>query len=219
MKRVLLINPNTSAEITDKLRAHISPVLAGCAQVTAVTAPFGAPYISDEVSYAVAALACVQAYNDAVQAQGVFDAVLIGCFGDPGLFALRELCCAPVLGLAEASMREARARGAYTIVTGGERWRPILLRLALALDLHDQLHNIVTVAPTGAQLAADPQGARQLLAAACQDAAAHKALVSVIVGGAGLAGVAEQIAAQVPIPLIDSVQAAARAVRAALQEK
>jgi hypothetical protein len=37
--------------------------------------------------------------------------VLIGCFGDPGLFALRESSACPVTGLAEASFIEAARRG------------------------------------------------------------------------------------------------------------
>ena len=56
------------------------------------------------------------------------------------------------------------------------------------------------MAPTGAQLAADPQAARALLAQACRD---------VIVGGAGLAGMAAAVQPQVAVPVIDSVVAGA----------
>ena len=33
--------------------------------------------------------------------------MLVGCFGEPGCIALRELAGVPVIGLAEAAMREA----------------------------------------------------------------------------------------------------------------
>jgi Asp/Glu/hydantoin racemase len=135
------------------------------------------------------------------------DAVLIGCFGDPGLMALRESSPAPVTGLAEAAFIEAARHGRYTIVTGGERWGPMLQRLAQALGQAQQLAGIHTVVPTGAQLAADPAAAHRLLAQACRDAAHQLGVQAVILGGAGLAGMAATIQSDVPVPVIDSVTA------------
>uniref|UniRef100_UPI00286E7DA4 aspartate/glutamate racemase family protein n=1 Tax=Hydrogenophaga sp. TaxID=1904254 RepID=UPI00286E7DA4 len=131
----------------------------------------------------------------------------IGCFGDPGLMALRESSPAPVTGLAEAAFIEAARHGRYAIVTGGERWGPMLQRLAQALGQAQQLAGIHTVAPTGAQLAADPAAAHRLLAQACRDAAQQLGVQAVILGGAGLAGMAAAVQAQVPVPVIDSVTA------------
>jgi Asp/Glu/hydantoin racemase len=139
----------------------------------------------------------------------------VGCFGDPGVFALRELCDGPVVGLAEASMREAASHGPFAIVTGGPRWRPMLERLAITIGLAGQLQRIEIVDRTGAQLAADPEGALRLLGGACETAARSGAR-SVILGGAALVGMAAQLASRVPMPLIDNVQAGARAMREAL---
>ena len=70
----------------------------------------------------------------------------------------------------------------------------MLERLALALGHARSLAGIHTVAPTGAELAADPAGARALLAEACREAAARFEAQAVILGGAGLAGMAADIA-------------------------
>ena len=121
------------------------------------------------------------------------DAVLIGCFGDPGLMALRESSPVPVTGLAEAAFIEAARHGRFAIVTGGERWAPILQRLAQSLGHASGLAGIHTVAPTGAQLAADPIAARRLLTQACLDAVRQLSVQTVILGGAGLAGMAAGI--------------------------
>lgn len=212
MPRLLLINPNTTASVTAMLRAHVEPIVGHRFAVTAVTAPFGEPYIADEVSYAIAGHGVVAAYRADCAANGPPDAVLIGCFGDPGLFALRSLTDAPVVALAEASMREALADGDYAIVTGGERWPPMLRRLAVSIGLPDPGERIVTVAPSGIQLAADPDGATVLLGEACRQAAERFAVRTVILGGAGLAGLAARVAPMCPVPVIDSVQAGARAM-------
>ena len=193
--RLLIINPNTGAATTARLKQFISPELPHGTEAEFVTARFGASYIADEVSYAVAAHAVVDAWSE-VQRRSTTGTLpqraLIACFGDPGLFALRETASCRVTGLAEASMIEAAAHGRFAIVTGGERWKPILERLAFSLGFASSLQHIETVHQTGAELLANPRLAHRVLVAACQRAAQTGAR-AVIVGGAGLAGYAAQL--------------------------
>lgn len=204
MSRILIINPNTTASITALLKTHAEKTANLGTQIEAMTARFGAPYIACEVSYAVAAHAVLDAWTNATTTE---DAVLIGCFGDPGLLALRDVSHLPVTGLAEASFIEAAKYGRFAIVTGGERWRPMLERLASILGYSEVLAGITTVAPSGAELAKDPAGAQLLLAHACEQAAKNFGANAVILGGAGLAGMAARVQAQVGVPVIDSVVA------------
>ncbi|MET0541133.1 MAG: aspartate/glutamate racemase family protein [Variovorax sp.] len=210
MPSLLVINPNTSSSVSAVLQRHVQYEVGDAVEVHTATARFGAPYISSEASYAVANHTVLDAWAVALTQRPKPDAVLIGCFGDPGLFALREGAGVPVGGLAEAAFAAAAWHGRFAIVTGGERWRPMLSRLAGALGHTQTLAGIHTVAPTGAELADDPVGARKLLAEACCEAADRFKAQAVILGGAGLAGMAADIAAQVPVPLIDSVQAGAQ---------
>ncbi|WP_198972501.1 aspartate/glutamate racemase family protein [Xylophilus sp. ASV27] len=213
MQDLLVLNPNTTDSITALLRQHVAAAL-GCdrATVHTATARFGAPYIACEASYAVAAHAALDCWArwQAQHAGLRPGAVLIGCFGDPGLLALRESASVPVTGLAEAAFTEAAAHGRFAIVTGGARWEPMLRRLAQALGFGPQLAGIHTVTPSGAELAADPDHARRLLARACRDAARATGAGAVILGGAGLAGMGAAIQPLVGVPLIDSVAAGAR---------
>ena len=215
MAPLLIINPNTTASVTALLARHAQTVAGDAVPIQAVTARFGAPYIACEASYAVAAHAALDAWAAALATAQDSGAprprvVLLGCFGDPGLLALRDSSRAPVTGLAEAAFIEAARLGRFAIVTGGARWAPMLQRLAQALGHGDALAGIHTVAPTGAQLAADPAGARALLADACRQAAALPGVRSVILGGAGLAGLAAMVQPDVPLPVIDSVLAGTR---------
>ncbi|RZI91066.1 MAG: Asp/Glu racemase [Variovorax sp.] len=182
MPRLLVINPNTSASVTALLQTHVQAAAGDALEVHSLTARFGAPYISCEASYAVANHAVLDTWALAQAQELQPDAVLIGCFGDPGLFALRDGAGVPVSGLAEAAFAAAAWHGRFAIVTGGDRWRPMLQRLV---------------------------GARQLLAQACCQAAERFNARAVILGGAGLAGMAADIASSVPVPLIDSVTAGA----------
>ncbi|MBI2771153.1 MAG: aspartate/glutamate racemase family protein [Burkholderiales bacterium] len=209
MRELLVINPNTSVSVSELLQRHVQAEVGSRMHVRTVTARFGAPYIADEESYAVAADATLDAWERMRHPRDPH-AILIGCFGDPGLLALRERSAVPVTGLAEAAFVEAARYGRFAIVTGGERWGPILQRLAQALGHAQSLAGIHTVAPTGAELAADPVSAHALLAQACRDAVSQWGAQAVIVGGAGLAGMAAQLQPGMAVPLIDSVLAGAR---------
>ncbi|KKW68945.1 hypothetical protein AAV94_02260 [Lampropedia cohaerens] len=220
--KVLLINPNTSACVTAVLHQHLQAHVGTALQWQCATARFGASYIACEASYAIAAHAVLDAWADAVESPATpVDAVLVGCFGDPGLQALRELSGQVVVGLAEAAFEQAARRGRFGIVTGGARWRPILERLALALGY--PAPPIHTVSLTGAQLREQPERAQTMLMQACmqlqREAEIEHAppLQSIIIGGAALAGMAQAIQPGVALPLIDSVSAAADALQGRLR--
>lgn len=213
MQRVLLINPNTSAGVTDK-------VAAACAAAQphlhwdSATAAFGAPYIASEATYAVAAHAVLDAFDRHFAAH---DAILIACFGDPGLLALREIARVPVFGLAQASFQAAATRGRFAVVTGGTAWGPMLQRFARMHQLDAQLCGIHTVELTGAQIAAHPQQATDLLCAACDQGIAAGAQ-HILIGGAALTGLAVELQPRFAVPLLDNVVLAAAAVAAALAQ-
>jgi ribonuclease P protein component len=111
--------------------------------------------------------------------------------------------------LNKASFIEASVHGDFAIVTGGTRWRPMLKRLAQSLGYGTRLRHIETVAPSGAQMLADPEMALRCLRQACQDAA-RPGVRAIILGGAGLAGYAQLLQPHVSLPLIDSAQAGLR---------
>ena len=206
-RKLLTINPNTNALTTQRLQEVLLPQLPEGVALDFITATFGANYIACEASHAVAAHAGLQAWATHCQSQAdPLAGVLIGFFGDPGLFALREACACPVTGLAEASFILAAQRGTFAIVTGGERWQPMLQRLAQSLGYGHLLRHIETVTPSGAALQADPEMAMRCLGEACTKAASA-GVQSVILGGAGLAGYAQGLRARCPVPLIDSAEA------------
>lgn len=211
MTQLLVLNPNTSASVSALLQQHAQAAAGPAVQVRTRTARLGAPYISCEATYAVAGHALLDTWAAALAEDAPApDAVLIGCFGDPGLLALQETSRAPVTGLAEASFMEGAAHGRFAVVTGGVRWKPILQRLAAQLGYGAALSGVHTVAPTGAQLAADRDAAIALLAQACRDAVKADRADAVVLGGAGLAGMAAAMAPLLDVPVIDSVLAGTR---------
>ncbi|HSD52965.1 MAG TPA: aspartate/glutamate racemase family protein [Burkholderiales bacterium] len=210
MPRLLVINPNTTQSITALVARHVRAAVGPDFEVAAATGRFGCAYITTEACYAIgshAALDCFEKHGAGC------DVVLLACFGDPGLFALKETSPVPVLGLAEASMIEAtETAGRFSIVTGGAAWKPMLERFAAQLGYADRLASVRTVALTGGEIAADPDAALAALADECRLAAERDCARAVILGGAGLAGLAARIASRVPV--LDSVLVGARRIAA-----
>lgn len=206
---VLLLNPNTTVQVTDKLLRHALQHAGSVARFEGITARFGAPYISDEVGFAVAGHAALDAWAAHASSPGRQppQALLVACFGDPGLMALRACAGIPVTGLAEAAFRKAARAGRFTVVTAGMAWGPMLERLAWSLGFGPALAGIHTVAPTGGELAQAPERAMILLRQACHEALERHPADALILGGAGLAGLAATLQEGLPVPLIDSVQA------------
>ena len=202
-RRVLLINPNTTQSMTDTMVAQLTARAPAGTQIHAITAGFGHPVIATRVAYAVAAHAALDAY---AQFQEPHDVVILGCFGDPGLEALREVASVPVIALADASFHAAHALDRpFAVLTAGPAWKPMLEeRLALhpARALCLEVH---ALAGTGLDFAGHSAAAIGVLNQAAQQLAAAGA-GSIILGGAALAGLATRLTA--PVPFIDCLDAA-----------
>jgi Asp/Glu/hydantoin racemase len=217
MTEILLINPNTTKSITDLVLKTARRFAAKGTKLRAVTGAFGPRYIASRMGYAIAGHAALDALaND----RGRKDAIVLACFGDPGLAALKEVATVPVVGMAQAAILQAAALGAhFSIVTGGERWKPMLEEFVANQGFASRLASVRTVAPTGADIARDPRAALALLAESCEACAIEDGADIVILGGAGLAGLADKLSAKVGVPLLDGLACAVSMAEALAGQK
>jgi Asp/Glu/hydantoin racemase len=110
--------------------------------------------------------------------------------------------------MATASLHAAAELGGrFAVLTGGPRWIPMLEELIQLLGLSERCAAVRAVPQTGVEIAADPDRAVGALAVQAQACASDDGADAVILGGAGLAGLAPRIQAQVRVRLIDSVAA------------
>jgi len=209
IKRIALINPNTSTEATELMLASAVRALPAGFSVQGRTAPRGQPMITHQVALDEAAQV-VADYGVQVAAEG-FDALIISGFGDPGLAALRRSVSLPVYGIAEAGIAEAAQGGRrYSIVTVTPDLHASLL---IAAKTHGQKGTLASIRFTQAPLDAvmsTPQALEAALFEACQDAMKHDGAQAIVIGGGPLAKAARDIADRLHIPVIDPVSAAIR---------
>jgi Asp/Glu/hydantoin racemase len=209
--RVLVINGNTSRAITARLERHARGVASSATTVVATTAPFGPSYIQSRAEAAIAAHAILVgiARVAGTGPRGI-DAAVIGCFGEPGLLAAREIFPFPVVGLAEAGMVAACQLGRrYAILTGGSRWPDMLRELQVTLGLDTRCASIVALPQSGLELARKPARAvLRILAARARELLRATPADVLVLGGAGLTGLAGPLQARLGVPVVDPLTAA-----------
>lgn len=208
---IRVVNPNTSAGMTAAIGKAARSVAGPGVTVDAVTNGDGPASIESH-------------YDEALSVPGVLTQVAVGeragaaghviaCFGDPGLDAARELAAAPVVGIAEAAMRTAAYLGrGFSVLTTLDRCRGQAWDLA---DRYGTRRHCLGVHGCGmAVLELDdaPDTVAALLDAgrAALDRDGSDVLV---LGCAGMADVADALAAELGVPVVDGVRAAVLAVR------
>ncbi len=210
MRSLLLINPNATAAMTEQMAKAAARWLPEDVGVEARTAAFGFPVIASRASYAVAALAVLDAY----ERRGVaHDAVVIACFGDPGLEALREAAKEPVFGMAESSVREADALGEpFAIVTMGPAWVEILNERVALASLKSPFVGVFAAEGTGLDVR-DREAAVFAELERLADEAVAAGASTLILGGGIFAGRKQRLKTDAQV--IDCMEATMRAALAA----
>src|SRR5689334_25358986 len=99
--RLLLLNPNTTQAVTERIEAAARLVAAPGTELVPVTAPRGLPYIATRAEATIGGAVVLEMLAE-LHAQ--VDAAVIAAFGDPGLGGARELLPIPVIGMSEAGM-------------------------------------------------------------------------------------------------------------------
>jgi allantoin racemase len=205
--RLLCINPNTTGEMTEKVVAMLASRFPAGTVIAPVTSTCGPAAVVDRITFALGENAALRAF--AARGHEPWDAVLLACFGDPALLAMRDIADVPVLAMADSALTLAdRAGKAFAIVTGGVAWENMLKAFAALVRRDAHLVCVKTIAAHGGEIFADPAGARAALLAAIRACVAAGA-EEVILGGAGLAGLAQGLGPQAGVPLRDGVEALA----------
>jgi allantoin racemase len=197
--KFLAINPNTTASMTETVLAALRQHAGDAFSFEGATARRGTAVVASRASYAVAAVSVLEVWAGF---RGRVNGILVACFGDPGVPALREVTNVPVFGLAEAAMEIASKRhGRFAVVTAGPSWASMIDELAASCGISGYLGTIAIDA-TGLSSRSEPSVFRSKMQSAIADAERSGA-EAVLLGGAALAGSAGLY--ECAVPLLDCV--------------
>ncbi|MEM6727403.1 MAG: aspartate/glutamate racemase family protein [Pseudomonadota bacterium] len=205
MPGIHVINPNASDRVTDAIRA----ALGGADAVTCHTSHAGPPAIESHADFEASIPPLIG------MARGLdADVLVVACFSDPGVDALRAALACPVIGIQEAAVEEAiaakRRFGIVAIVAASVE------RQARALRARGQLALWAGSRPLdlGVAALADRARTEARMAEVARALRDEDGAETLILGCAGMPFYRDWLEEDVGLPVIEPCQAALRRAQA-----
>ncbi len=206
MPRALIVNPNTSTEMTLEIEATVNRVLRKPWTGIVASAPAGPESLESWTDYYIASLAVLpvlEKYSD-------IDGVVLACFGDPGLYLLKENCPVPVVGVAEASIAMALLLGAkFGILAGMRRAVGLMDSMVRTYGMEARYAGTEALDMRVLDFERDRSHTLNALEQACKKLRIRGAEV-VLLGCAGLTGYVEELMRRIEMPALDPVEVGCR---------
>jgi len=209
---IKVINPNTTASMTEKIGDCARAVAMSGTTIHAVNPAMGPVSIESHYDEALAVPGLLDEIAKGERAGA--DAYVIACFGDPGLDAARELAVGPVVAIAEAAMRTATFLGrGFSVVTTLGRTAGRAWDLAAQYGVKDFCRNVRACEIPVLDLEIPGSAARAVITAECAMAVTEDDCDVIVLGCAGMADLAADISGRIGIPVVDGVAAATTTVQ------
>ncbi|TCW24991.1 allantoin racemase [Dietzia cinnamea] len=204
--RLLVVNVNTSeamtAEIARAARAAASPGT----EIVPLTPDFGPASVEGNYESHLAAVAVCERVARYDQP---YDGVVLAGYGDHGREALQEICPAPVVDITEASAMTAMLLGhRYGVVTTLDRTVPLIHDRLLTAGLLARCAGIRAADVPVLALEDDPAGSLDPIVDQARLLLEHDRAEVICLGCGGMAGLAERIADELSVPVVDGIAAA-----------
>ncbi|MDO9414682.1 aspartate/glutamate racemase family protein [Pararhizobium sp.] len=215
--RILIVNPNTTASMTEKAAGAARAVAATGTEIIAATSQMGPASIEGHYDGALA-LPGLMAEIMAAEAAGA-QAAVIACFDDTGLEAARSMAGIPVLGLCESALVTASFLAQrFTVVTTLERSRVLLENLSRHYGMGGRAKVRAADIPV-LELEDENSGAIGKLRHQIDLALTEDGAEAIVLGCAGMADLAFALQEEYGVPVIDGVSAAVKQAEALIAQR
>lgn len=206
MLRLHIVNPNTTASMTQGIAQAARRVAAPDVAIEASEPEFGPASIEGFYDGAFAVPGMLVRIAEAEKSG--CDAHVIACFDDTGLDAARSAAAAPVVGVGEAAFHVASLIGVkFSVVTTLSRSIPVIEDNLARYGLDRRCARVRASEIPVLALEADPAAAERLIGAEIERALKEDGADCIVLGCAGMAALAERFWARFKVPVVDGVAA------------
>ncbi len=204
--KLFVINPNSSKTVTAAIDDAMAPLRPLGVPIEVLRLPEGPPGIESQTQAdQVVPPLLATARRLEPDAAGF----VIACFGDPGLYALRDETVLPVVGIQEAAVMTALMLGQrFGVISILPASVPRHLRSFGAMGVMDRLAGDLALGLTVAELADEACTTQRMVEIGCRLRDRHGADV-LMMGCAGMALYRERLEVETGVPVIEPCQAAA----------
>lgn len=215
MRRFLVINPNTSDEMTESIKQTVKSYVHKENVVEVIRANIGPRSLETFYEYSLATIGVINTFKDLDMKK--YDGVLLACFGDPGLYALKEMISVPLIGIAEASISMALLLGdRFSIVTALEKAIPMMKNMVKQYGLENRMSKVVSLGMNVLDLEKDETNTYNALFKATKKCIREGAEV-IILGCAGLTGFSDRIEKELGVTVIDPIRVGIKTLEAIVE--
>lgn len=204
--RLLVINPNSTASMTEGIVEAASTAAAPDVTVEGLTNASAPPAIQGEADGHAATPGVIWAVREA--ADNGFDAAIIACFDDTGLAEARAAVQIPVIGIGQAAFLAAMVFGRFSVITTLPVSVPVIEANISGYGFDPSCARVRASGLPVLSLEDDPDQARDVLTACAKEAAAEDGCNALVLGCAGMAAFGPAMQAASGLPAIDGVAAA-----------
>lgn len=207
--RILVINPNSTATMTEAIGAAARRAALPGTQITALNPEGGPPAIQGPADGDAALPGLFALFEQEILGKSQFDAAIIACFDDTGLTELKARSPVPVLGIGEASFLAAMmVAQRFSVVTTLPVSLPVIEANLVSYGWTGRCAKVRASGIPVLDLENAAGSVVETIAAEIERALAEDDCGAVVLGCAGMADLAERMSERFQIPVIDGVAAA-----------
>ena len=200
--RILVVNPNTTVSMTQKIGAAARAVALPGVEIIAVNPDFGPP--SSEGYYDE--VFCIPGIIAEMDRAGAVDATVIACFDDTGLDAARSFSPAPVIGIGEAAFHFAGLIASkFTVVTTLARSIGAIEHNLLKYGLASRCARVRASDVAVLDLERPGSHARGKIEREIELAVREDGAEAIVLGCAGMTDLAKDLSQMAGVPVLDGV--------------
>jgi allantoin racemase len=205
VRRIKIINPNTSEQMTRSIAAAARAQAMSGTEILCVNPVQGPESIESYFDEYLALPGVLEEVARGDREEGI-DAFVIACFGDPGLWGARELTEKPVIGIGEAAIAMAGFLApSFSVVDVLDRSRHMTEQLIRRCGAQDRCRSVRTTNLAVLEFVSDPdRGLRALEEESCR-AVSEDGAESILLGCAGFVDFMEALRGKLGVPVIDGV--------------
>ena len=203
--KILVINPNSTASMTEKIGRTARDLALPETIIVAVN-PDDSP-VSIEGYYDEAL--SVPGTIEVVARHPEVDAIVIACFDDTGLDAIRCMTAAPVVGIGEAAFHAAAfLANKFGVVTTLSRSVPAIEHNLVKYGLASRCSKVRASDVPVLDLEKPGSDARDRIGREIRCAKAEDGAEAIVLGCAGMTDLAEELSKEHGLPVLDGVACA-----------
>ncbi len=209
MTQILIINPNSTESMTEKVRVAATMAAPADASIVARTSHQGPASIQGPEDGELALPGLLQEIQKGID-EG-FDAFILACFDDTGLDQARTMTDKPVLGIGEAAFHTSMLRGhRFSVVTTLSVSVPVIEENLQRYGIAEYCRKVRASEVPVLALEEPGSDAEKRISSEIGLAVQQDDCQSIVLGCAGMTDLADRLSAEHKLPVVDGVVSATR---------